>query len=202
MKKQFITTLILIGLTGSAIAQKKCERLVCIKNLQTSVRAGLVTGSGLWPYGQMQVVSGFTKNKWFGGIGTGLDYYNNKRSIPVFAEISRNFKDKRKTPFIYADLGYNFSSITMNNRITSEKKDYNQKGGLYYEAGAGYKFRLARKMQWGFSLAYSHKQSRESGYEPNYNYYYLSFAPTAPLLDKVAYKYSFNRLSVKLNCWF
>ena len=107
---------------------------------------------------QLQTVNGLTRKTWFAGLGVGLDYYH-VRSIPVFLDVRKMILNKQKSPFVYADGGYNFPFLSKRN--TSESLwigDYNKGGGLYYEAGFGYKVDVSKKMQLLFSAGYSYKR--------------------------------------------
>lgn len=166
---------------------------------------GILEGSADKTFGQIQVVGGLQKNTCFAGIGAGIDYYGDKRSVPLFVDLKKNFKTGNKTPFIYADAGYNFSWLRENEKVVNQfsgTNDYKQKGGLFYEAGLGYKFILKNKLALGFSAGYSCKQSKEI-YTP---FIWIDFPPfpnpNPSPQNPETYEYKFNRVSLKLNCWF
>lgn len=103
----------------------------------------------------IQVVSGFAFKKWFTGIGVGLDFYNLK-SIPLFADVRMNFGSKG-AGFLYADGGYNFSFDNKSNADSFYKTSDRFLGGLYMDAGIGYRVRLGSLHRLSFSAGYSQK---------------------------------------------
>jgi hypothetical protein len=104
---------------------------------------------------QLQTINGIKKGPWFAGIGTGIDWYY-LRSIPLFASVNRSFLQKGKRSFLLSgDAGVNFS---WRGQVYYDFPPYDrqQKGGLYWAAGAGYKFAVGKAdnsilMQFGYS---------------------------------------------------
>lgn len=150
-------------------------------------QAGLLTGQ----YSEaltIQTVNGIIKDKWFAGLGAGIDYYA-QRSIPLFARIQRAFSNKSNRPFVYADAGINFRWLDRENVY---KADYDYNPGLYYALGIGYKFKAFSSAGFLISAGYSYKQMSET--VPNY---WLS---TWPVQEQniVKYNYQFRRIEIKL----
>src|SRR5689334_343997 len=56
---------------------------------------------------QFNTVNGLQRGLYFGGIGTGLDWYY-IRTVPLFLSVSRYFTAKRNAPFLALDGGTNF----------------------------------------------------------------------------------------------
>jgi hypothetical protein len=115
-----------------------------------------------------------------------------------------DFRKGKTTPFIYADGGYNISWLRDEEKVFSGQtvNDYKQKGGAFYEAGIGYKFKLKNRGAWGFSVGYSFKQSKES-----YTQYFfndlLPFSDTnQPQQKPEVYEYKFRRISFKISYSF
>src|SRR5438045_2506679 len=78
----------------------------------------------------VQTINGFKKDKWFGGVGAGLDLYN-ERTIPVFFDVRRDITSKKNAPFVYADGGVNFLWL---NFVEKEAKQFpSSSPGLFYD---------------------------------------------------------------------
>lgn len=150
-------------------------------------QAGLLTGQ----YSEaltIQTVNGIIKDKWFAGLGAGIDYYA-QRSIPLFARVQRAFSNKSNHPFVYADAGINFRWLDRENVY---KADYDYNPGLYYALGIGYKFKAFTNAGFLISAGYSYKQMSET--VPNY---WLSVWPVQEQ-NMVKYNYQFRRIEIKL----
>lgn len=165
------------------------------------VQLGILEGAADKSYGQFQLVNGIQHNAWFYGLGLGIDYYGTKRSVPLIFDIKRDIVKGKRTPFVYADAGYNFSWLRDKDKIAFWGTDYKAKGGLYYETGLGYKFILKNKMAFGLSAGYSFKQQKEMFTRA----IFIDFPPFPQ--DGInqqpdIYNYKFRRISVKFNCSF
>ncbi|MFT3683223.1 MAG: hypothetical protein QM791_23390 [Ferruginibacter sp.] len=161
------------------------------------LQVGLLEGAYGKTAAQLQLVNGFQVQQWFAGIGAGIDYYGDKRSVPVFLGIRRFIPGGSKSFFVYADAGYNISWIRKSQQKYSfADNNFSQQGGLFYDAGVGYRFPL-NKIVLGFSGGYSFKKQTEK--------YILGGCPTCmpsipPQPD--SYEYKFRRISLKMSCWF
>lgn len=200
MKKYMVVFAILVGCSVSTEGQSK--KKTSNQSIFTSMlQVGLLEGQSDNSYGQIQLVQGIQRNAWFYGLGLGIDYYASKRSVPFFLDIRRDLKKGKRIPFVYADGGYNFSWLRDKDKRIFWGGDYQQQGGMYYEAGLGYKFILKNKMSLGFSGGYSFKQQRESGAR----FVFVDFPqfpqPSANPLPDI-YDYKFRRICFKLNCSF
>ena len=200
MKKYMIAFAMLIGCFLSAEGQT--EKKVDNQNKFTPIlQLGILEGQSDNSYGQLQLVSGIQRNAWFYGLGLGIDYYASKRSIPVFIDIRRDFKKGKRSPFVYADGGYNFSWLRNKEKINFWGGDYKQQGGMYYEAGLGYKIVLKNNMSIGFSGGYSFKQQKEKGTRFVFNDF-PPFPRPSTNAQPDMYDYKFRRICFKLNCSF
>lgn len=117
----------------------------------------------------------FLQNNISLGVGVGLDGYTYNISnssydntFLVFADVRFYFKNETRTPFIYADLG---NSVSISDNI--EK-------GLFYAAGAGYKFLINNKIAMNGSLGYSHQNINKNS--PSLKVNYSSFSIRVGLL--------------------
>lgn len=89
----------------------------------------------------------FVTNQISIGAGVGLDGYHYKgggynNTLLVFADARYYLKDAKNTFFVYGDLG---SSLAVSDNFES---------GLMYNAGAGYKFKVAKRTAMNASLGY------------------------------------------------
>jgi hypothetical protein len=151
---------------------------------------------------QLQTINGVQHKSWFGGIGLGLDYYR-FRTIPLFIDVRKEFGKGENKFFVYADAGVNFY-WRRDNDVKQFPLDDSFKNGFYAEPGAGYKWKLSRKLSFLFSAGYSYKKMIEKGsylydfpdlaYPGPANY---SFAPSAEKIN-----YNCNRLVLKAGIRF
>ena len=101
---------------------------------------GILEGDAGKTFGQIQLVNGIQQNACFYGLGVGIDYYGSKRSIPLFVDVKRDLRKGNKTPFVFADGGYNVSWLRDSEKSYIGGRNYKPTGGMYYETGIGYKF--------------------------------------------------------------
>ncbi len=193
IKKIFFLILINFSIYNSGIAQKK--PFFKIPKISSAFRAGLLNGEANKPGSELQLVRGLASKTWFAGLGAGIDYYSDLKSIPLFFEVRKDLKEKKNTPFINADMGYN---LPLRDKSERPWLKYKFEGGLYYELGVGYKFYLTNSLGLALSIGYSYKNLKEkdttpAGIGP-------ADEPLPPQID--VYDYKFRRLSVKLGFWF
>jgi hypothetical protein len=199
--KKYILASIILSLSFLLVSSQTKKKNDFGSKFTTIIQLGILEGDAGKTFGQVQLVNGIQQNAWFYGLGIGVDYYGPKRSVPLFVDVKRDLKKGNKTPFIFADAGYNFSWLRDSEKSYIWSTNYKPTGGLYYEAGVGYKFILKNKIAFGFSAGYSFKEQKETYgsiliVEPpitgtaNYN----------PPLD--SYYYKFRRISIKFNCSF
>lgn len=176
-------------LYSNAFAQKKPE-------FSSVLKAGLLNGKADKSGSELQFVGGLAYKTWFSGIGAGIDYYSGFKSIPVFIDIQKDLKEKKNTPFLNADVGYNWPLINKDYK-KNQGIHYKFNGGLYYEISAGYKFVLSNSLSMAFSAGYSYKTFKEK----DTAYYDVDpFGHPIPYVD--LYNYKFSRLSIKVAFWF
>lgn len=162
-------------LANSQTVSKQASSIKFQSNLQSGI---LIGESYTSPAFTISAINGIQCGSWFTGIGIGIDYYA-LRSVPLFFDVKKNLSKKANTSFLFADVGYNFYRPNYHQAYTT--------GGLYYEAGVGYKFSLKNKMGLGFSAGYSVKTIK--GYGP------------IDYFETPTYEYKFRRVSIKLNWW-
>lgn len=119
----------------------------------TVASIGIIAGEGT-AKPLFQVVTGLSYKRWVAGIGVGLDYFN-LNSIPLFADVRMKFT---RSAFLYADGGYNFSFHNKSQFPGFIQPTSNRfLGGLYIDAGIGYRVKLNSFHHFSFSAGYSRK---------------------------------------------
>ena len=161
---------------------------------QSSIKPGLLLGQiHSKPSFTISTINGIQYKEWFTGIGAGIDYYGTKRSIPLFASVTRDFTVDKDTWFLYGNAGYNFPWLKDEEKMKNMDK-YKATGGAFYELGAGFKFKVFNKTHFGFSAGYSLKQITEA-----YTYPCVWCEDYVPPSEKDTYTY--RRIILKFNWW-
>lgn len=149
---------------------------------------------------QLQTINGASYNGFFAGLGVGLDYYYLK-SIPLFVDLRKNFSQRRKTPFLYFDLGAVFP---WDRNTTTQWSSGQYKTGFLYDAGVGYSFPIKGRFSMNLSTGYSQRLLKEVNQTSRW--YFLTddlpFAPAPSTKDTAYYKYNFHRFSFKIGLSF
>ena len=108
-----------------------------------------------------QLVAYQFNNYFFTGIGVGLDFWfcEKKTStfIPIFANATVKFMDKKTAPFVFANLGYAFKWQV--EKKSEENIFYGTKAGLYFQSGIGLNLKFSEKISFLFSAYYKIQQS-------------------------------------------
>jgi hypothetical protein len=187
MKTKWLLIAVLSPLISFSQGDRSKGRVVTIASV--GLAAGESTAKPLF-----QLSSGLVHGRWFTGIGAGLDQYN-FNSVPLFADWRMNF-GRTRLGFLYANGGYNFA--TKNKGLTDDwfKTTDRFYGGLYMDAGIGYRIRLSSLHRLLFSAGYSQKNiSNKIGYT------YPCLVP--PCTEQVyTYQYNFGRIVTKLSWEF
>ena len=192
IKCSIIVLIIIAGVTNCFAQQKKEMK---IWQFHSFNNVGLLEGQAGSAF-QLQTINGFQKKSWFAGIGVGLDYYRS-RTIPLFADVRKEFGKKENKFFLYADGGINFYWLR-NKDVKQFYIDDKFKNGFYAETGFGYKFHLNQKLVLTLNGGYSYKKLTEEGY----NYYGWGPLITNPpsSMDKIVY--NLNRVVLKIGIEF
>lgn len=188
MKKIQLIVACLIAIHMSMAQDRSPKKQSCSCSFQSNNQIGLLEGKTGSAF-QLQTINGIRYKTWFAGVGAGLDYYH-RRSIPLFVDIRKDILKNKKTPFLYADGGVNFSWGKEDGEGTWHVEYGN---GHFYEAGLGYKFGLKNNMALFFSAGYSYKSSVEKRYG-------VTYCPfLGPCVEGLIerFDYSLNRLSLK-----
>ncbi len=151
--------------------------------------AGLVAGETNTK-SVFQLSGGLVYDRHFVGIGVGYDSYQ-FNSFPVFADWRMSF-GKKEIGFLYANGGYNLSG---NHKEENEwaKTNDQLKGGLYVDAGIGYRLRLGTFNRLSFSAGYSRKNNRHIK-----TFLYRCSTGDCPE-DIREYRYNFGRMIAKFS---
>lgn len=156
-------------------------------------QAGLLQGESQAAF-NLQSVNGLRRGNFFGGVGTGLDYYK-YRSIPLFAEGRKYFGNTASQFFIYGDAGTNFVWQEKSMSVYDAKQMY--RPGFYGGAGIGYKAGLKNGMGITLSAGYTYKKIIEVQDEVN-------FCPfVGPCITSPeTYRYNLNRILFQIGWLF
>jgi len=139
-----------------------------------------------------QLSTGFSFDRWFTGIGFGLDQYS-FNTFPLFTDWRMNF-GKKTLGFLYANGGYNFpGKYNGNDNFIFIKTTDKLLGGFYMDAGIGYRIRLNSLHRLLLSAGYSQKNvvSRIT-YAPQ------CLVPPCPH-DVYNYSYQLGRIVTKIS---
>ena len=184
-------------ISSASLAQKNNVKSV----FHSQEQVAMINGNGAVSAG-IQSVNGFTINKWFAGVGVGLDFYR-YRSVPVFVDVKRYFNIHNKNAFfIYGDGGYNIPWVKKEDDQLSiwnwpSKTEIQYKGGAYMDAGAGYAIHCKRGNALLLSLGYSHKYFREKK-----TIIYTTVGDEVMRTDIQRFTYNFNRIMIKVGWQF
>ncbi|MEJ7766507.1 MAG: hypothetical protein WKF89_01760 [Chitinophagaceae bacterium] len=148
-----VFAMVLIALTSKSQANPGKEKLV----LRSISNIAMLNGSKETSIA-LQTILGASLKGVFAGVGAGIDYYR-FRSVPVFFDLRYEYGKGPLNFFAYGQLGYNFDWLTDQNiaeYFISSASNY--KGGLYYDAGLGYKIPFKNKDALLLSAGFSFKK--------------------------------------------
>jgi hypothetical protein len=190
VKKRFIILLLLSILVNEGRAQElKKEK----KFFSSQISAGIVEGEHNTSF-HVEILNGIRYKTWFGGIGTGLDYYY-FRSIPVYLSGVKYLSPRNHSFFVQGDAGLNFA---WNNKTFTAWNEVNDefKPGLYWNGSLGFATGLDRKNSFSFGLGYSQKNLKEIK-----EIAVMCFNP--PCENSVeTYRYNLKRLTLRIGWQF
>jgi len=91
------------------------------------------------------------KEKYTVGLGTGIGgYIDEGVFIPIYTSFQMDLKNKRRTPFIYANAGYSFRP---DNYQRWNAIDYKSHAGIF-QTGVGFKFRKSNNFGINLKVGY------------------------------------------------
>lgn len=158
---------------------------------------GVLEGGAAPSAFQLQSINGLQSGTWFGGVGTGIDYYF-VRTVPLFLSFTEYFTAKDRSFYVTLDGGFNFVwDKTTGNLYNGFRSDGDFKPALYFGASAGYKIGLKNKrdailLNIGYSAKHLKEKIRTNSFCNN--------PPCTELYEK--YDYELNRLSLKIGWMF
>lgn len=154
MKKTLLFLISIVCLNARLQAQSSTRKVT----LHSVTSIGLLNGSKGAGF-SIQSILGVTKKKSFAGIGVGIDQYS-FRTIPVFVDLRQQLGRKKRSIYLYADAGYNFGWLTEKEKNLQNQQfaSSNFRGGLYYDAGAGYAVTFRSNNALLLSLGYCYKE--------------------------------------------
>ena len=191
MKRTFSILLLFLLVKNEGQAQEiKKER----KFFSSQISAGIVEGEQNTSF-HVEIVNGIRYKTWFGGIGTGLDYYY-FRSIPIYLSGVKYLSPRNHSFFIQGDAGVNFAweedqFFDRWNEISSEFKP-----GLYWNGSIGFATGLDKKNSFSFGLGYSHKNLKQIK-----EMAVMCFNPPCENSFET-YKYNLKRLTLRIGWQF
>ena len=193
MKKHFLKAILLglIVIPLFSMAQKENEKA----RFHSIWQAGIVSGESSVA-ASAQAVNGIGYKSWFWGLGVGIDCYK-YRSVPIFADVRKEFKTGRNYIFIYGDLGYHIPWVNDSDKTewVWEGSSTNEfKGGVYWDGGLGYSINFRHHHAILLSGGYSYKQMQRINTSS-----YL-YSPGDPFVQ--TRNYYFNRLIFKVGWKF
>jgi len=108
-----------------------------------------------------QLVAYQFSNIFYTGVGAGLDFWITEKKlstfIPIFANATVKFMDKKSAPFLFANIGYAFKWQMA--KKMEENIFYGTKAGIYFQAGIGINVKFSEKLSLLFSAYYKMQQS-------------------------------------------
>ncbi len=172
-----------------------CSQSICPCHFKSFVSVGAIGGQH--EIKTMTQLSGgvtYDQGMFYTGIGVGIDPYR-FNSVPLFADVRINF-GKKKNGFVYGNLGYNipYDNNSEENPFAFKITDRFH-GGVYTDAGIGYRLRVKGKGRLLLSAGHSYKRIS------NVQTTRYIWCPTCDI-EKFTYRYSFNRIVAKLSLEF
>ena len=188
MRPHIVVLILIMSVPFISFAQGK--GITKSNNFYSIVSAGYVFGeSGVFPVAQIS--SGIILNDFKLGIGGGYDGYRFK-SFPIFAGMGMDFGES-KNFFGYVNGGYNIPKGEETFDIWSYPGTEKWRGGLYADAGLGFRFKLGKKNNLLLSSSYNYKKIRHIK-----TYIYPCLIPPCPG-NVYTYEYGLNYISTRLS---
>jgi hypothetical protein len=134
-----------------------------------------------------QTENGIQFKHWFIGAGFGIDNYY-RQTLPLFGAIKKEFPLKVNSLFLYANAGGNL--VAKNKEIKNTFSNVSTKGGLYLDAGIGYKIKAGKSSGFYFSLGNTLKELKqtEASADGGFTYTYL----TENKFSRISFKMGFQ----------
>lgn len=109
-----------------------------------------------------QILAYQFNNYVYAGVGAGLDFWiGNEKTlsvfVPIFANVTVKFMDKKTAPFLFANLGYAFKWQV--EQKSDKEVFYGTKAGLFFQAGLGLNVKFSDKISLLLAPQYRLQQS-------------------------------------------
>jgi len=108
-----------------------------------------------------QIIAYQFNNYFFTGVGAGVDFWfiEKKTStfIPIYANATVKFMDKKVSPCLFANIGYAFK--WQSEKKLEENVFYGTKAGIFFQSGVGLNLKFSEKLSLLFSAYYKMQQS-------------------------------------------
>jgi hypothetical protein len=163
------------------VAKSKPELVMKQKGYRNITETGIIFGKGTnnnygYYYGynrndfgvQLHTINGYQFNRFlFAGGGMGIERFISYRQsfAPFYLRLSSDLLKKRVTPYVFTDIGY--ALFWINDLGYDSYNYYNNKGGLYLQAGGGVRIFTRSKTSVHIGAAYKRVNS-SSSWEYNY----------------------------------
>lgn len=113
------------------------------------------------PLYRIQQVLGYQFNNYFFmGIGGGVDIWRKTAFIPLYANFSVNFINKKISPHFYLNTGYSFKWYASQKPEDNTRVIHGSGTGLYGESGLGIQVKAWEKVSFIFTATYTMQQSK------------------------------------------
>lgn len=187
---KFVIIIIVFFLPVIAYAQDKPLQK---RGWRTITSVGMIAGQDKTTP-TVQLSGGMTVRHYFVGVGAGYDPYQ-FQSIPVFAD-ARVYFTRNNAAFTYLNAGYNIPTQHDEPFPESFVTEDRMVGGLYFDAGIGYRVPLKGSHALSFSAGYTQKNTE---HRKEYTYPCGINPCTTQTSNSYVYDYKFGRIIVRLS---
>ena len=186
--KRWVLLLIVLSLTIRIQAQQKYQ-------FHSQNYIGLLEGANGSSF-QFQTINGWQRGTWFGGLGTGLDWYL-YRSVPLFLSVNKDLKASNRSFYFSLDAGTNFAWTDRERSGWNDFISNDFSPSLYWGLGIGYKAGFRNKKDaLLINLGYSYKRLKEEQVK-------TVFCINPPCENITEYyDYKTNRISLRMGWQF
>jgi hypothetical protein len=178
-------TIVMIPVLLCCLAVNAQQKHAIVFNSYNSV--GFVAGRSPLDF-TAQTENGIKFKQWFIGAGLGIDNYYRK-TLPLFGAIKKEFNIRSNRLFLYGNIGGNF--IAGDKELRKAFSTIAAKGGLYLDAGVGYKIKIGKRTGLFFSLGNTIKKisETETSTDTGFPYYYQSENKLRMISFKIGFQF-------------
>jgi hypothetical protein len=136
-----------------------------------------------------QTINGFIISGKVGiGLGLGVEVWKDGLFFPVFGHVYYDFRTTDNTFFAALNLGNDFGTRYASSYYAEGK------GGLLFSIGAGYKMRIAKRLQFTYEICYRYQEI-----ESHYTVYFDAARTKSTTVDE---KFPYNFAGFKVGIFF